>query len=216
MWCVVCVVYGVCPLNTSRVYVQNVLVCTGTTRTYVSTCARGASIHGDVLDVHTGTCRVDTRRRVEWTHEGIFIRKTSVFTFLEHLNWMLGSSLIANFLLTKICPHMGCHVLQRFTKSIHWILPILRMERGQLIPTRRSIIGRSALARCNILIMRSRKDQGQGPPRQRHVDNNTPHHTTPHHTTHHTTPQPTNQPRAAHDMTRHNDKKKQKHTRTRI
>ena len=36
-----------------RVYIQNVPVCTGTTRTCVSTCARGAGIHGDVLDGHT-------------------------------------------------------------------------------------------------------------------------------------------------------------------
>ena len=42
-------------------YVHNVPVSTGTTRTHVSTCARGAGIHGDVLDVHT-------RRRVGRTH----------------------------------------------------------------------------------------------------------------------------------------------------
>ena len=30
-------------------------VCTGTTRTCVSKCARGARTHGDVLNVHTGT-----------------------------------------------------------------------------------------------------------------------------------------------------------------
>ena len=35
------------------VYIQNVPVCTSTTRTHVLTCARGASIHGDVLNVHT-------------------------------------------------------------------------------------------------------------------------------------------------------------------
>ena len=34
-------------------YVQNVPVYTGTTRTYVSTCARGAGTHGDVLNVQT-------------------------------------------------------------------------------------------------------------------------------------------------------------------
>ena len=38
----------------ARVYVQNVPVCTGTTRTCVSTCARGAGTHGDVLSGHTG------------------------------------------------------------------------------------------------------------------------------------------------------------------
>ena len=42
-------------------YVQNVPVCTGTTRTHVSTCARGAGIHGEVLDVNTKTCWTDTR-----------------------------------------------------------------------------------------------------------------------------------------------------------
>ena len=36
-----------------RVYVENVPVCTGTTRTCFNTCARGAGIHGDVLNVHT-------------------------------------------------------------------------------------------------------------------------------------------------------------------
>ena len=45
----------------ARVYVQNVPVCTGTTRTCVSTCARGAGTHGDVLNVHTGTFWMDTR-----------------------------------------------------------------------------------------------------------------------------------------------------------
>ena len=37
-----------------RVYVPNVLACTGTTRTCVSTCARGARTHGDVLNVYMG------------------------------------------------------------------------------------------------------------------------------------------------------------------
>ena len=42
VWCVVCdtLKNPVCPFNTSRVYV------TGTTRTHLSTCARGAGIHG--------------------------------------------------------------------------------------------------------------------------------------------------------------------------
>ena len=38
----------------ARVYVRNVTVCTGTTRTCVSTCARGAGAHGDVLSLYTG------------------------------------------------------------------------------------------------------------------------------------------------------------------
>ena len=53
-----------------RVYIQNVPVCTGTTRTCVSTCARGAGTHGDVLNVHTGTFSMDTRGRFQWTHGG--------------------------------------------------------------------------------------------------------------------------------------------------
>ena len=37
-----------------RVCIQNVSVYAGTTRTYVSTCARVAGINGDVLSLHTG------------------------------------------------------------------------------------------------------------------------------------------------------------------
>ena len=44
-----------------RVYIQDVPECTGTTRTCVSTCARGARTHGCVLFEHTGTFRLDTR-----------------------------------------------------------------------------------------------------------------------------------------------------------
>ena len=36
-----------------RVYIQNVAVYAGTTRTCVETCARGAGTHGDVLNPHT-------------------------------------------------------------------------------------------------------------------------------------------------------------------
>ena len=38
-----------------RVYIQNVPVYGGTTRTCVETCTRGAGTHGDVLNVHTET-----------------------------------------------------------------------------------------------------------------------------------------------------------------
>ena len=37
-----------------RVYIQNVPVCTRTTRTCVTTCRRDAGTHGDVLNAHTG------------------------------------------------------------------------------------------------------------------------------------------------------------------
>ena len=42
------------PHPCTRVYIRNVPVCTGTTRTCVSTCGRGAGTHGHVLNVHTG------------------------------------------------------------------------------------------------------------------------------------------------------------------
>ena len=53
-----------------RVYVQNVPVCTGTTRTHVSTCVR-------VVPVHTGTFWTYTRGRVEWTHGGFSVPHTT-------------------------------------------------------------------------------------------------------------------------------------------
>ena len=62
-WCVfgvcVCVDVGVSRSHPSlshsspRVHFQNVTVCTSTTPASVSTCARGAGTHGDVLNVHT-------------------------------------------------------------------------------------------------------------------------------------------------------------------
>ena len=52
---VVCVCACVSTQNVPVCPVQNVPVCTGTTRTCVSICARGAGTHGDVLNVHTGT-----------------------------------------------------------------------------------------------------------------------------------------------------------------
>ena len=42
-------------------YIQNVLVCAGTTRTCVSTCARGAGTHRDVSNVHTVAFWIYTR-----------------------------------------------------------------------------------------------------------------------------------------------------------
>ena len=55
VWCVVCdTLKNPCVHSTRlRVYVQYVPVCASTTRTHVSTCARGAGTHGDVLNPHT-------------------------------------------------------------------------------------------------------------------------------------------------------------------
>ena len=58
-----------------RVYIQNVSVYAGTTRTCVETCARGAGTHGDVRNVHKEA-------------------------FLTPHTWCRGSSSV---LLTKIC-----------------------------------------------------------------------------------------------------------------
>ena len=98
------------------VHVQNVPVCVGTKRTCVSTCARGAGIHGDVLNVHTVTCGVDTRvegrEREGSSSASFFHRKNKCFwTCLEHLNrtW--------------------------FTKSNNWIFHILRKGRAQSLNT---------------------------------------------------------------------------------
>ena len=51
-----------------HMYVQNVPVCTGTTRTCFNTCARCAGIHGDVFERTYGDV-------FEWTH-GFFQRFT--------------------------------------------------------------------------------------------------------------------------------------------
>ena len=120
VWCVVCVVCGVVvwcetlenptPCVHSkhpRVSVHNVPVYAGTTRTRVSTCARGAGTHWDVLNAHTEGFFVHTRRG----------RRSSLVLF------------------TKICPH-GVITCFRFTKSNHWILPILslRISRTRNVP----------------------------------------------------------------------------------
>ena len=162
-------------------------------------CARCAGTNGDVLNVHTETCFHSVKQ--------VFL------TFLERLKRMLGSSLIDNFLFSMNGPHMGYHVLQRFTKETLESLPILslRIGRTRNVPDSTnhslyltklfnssypegkrwilpfffcSIIERSALARCNILIIRSKKEHSSdylfSDLRAIHT---TPHHTTPNHPT---------------------------------
>ena len=64
--------------NAPRLYIQNVpAVCTGTTRTCRNTCARGARIHGDVLNVHTGTFWSDTRSFFSVSHHTPHRTKTT-------------------------------------------------------------------------------------------------------------------------------------------
>ena len=67
----------------------------------------------------------------EWTHGGVFIVNKCFSTFLEHLKRMWGSSLIANFLLTKICPHRVITCFRGSPKSNHWILPTLSLRTGR-------------------------------------------------------------------------------------
>ena len=61
--CGVVVVRGLARRKNLRELIQNVPVCTGTTRTCVSTCGRGAGTHGDVLNLHTEVFWTDTRGR---------------------------------------------------------------------------------------------------------------------------------------------------------
>ena len=69
LWSSCCCVV-VFTLKKNRVCIQNVPVYAGTTRKRVSTCSLGAGKRGDVLNVHTVTCGVDTRRRGEGEGEG--------------------------------------------------------------------------------------------------------------------------------------------------
>ena len=78
-----------------RVYIQNVSVYAGTTRTCVETCTRGAGTHGDVLNRDTeGVLNPHTKGR--------------------------GSSSV---LLTKICPRMVITCPQRSTKETNGSYP---------------------------------------------------------------------------------------------
>ena len=122
LWCVWC---GVCPLNTSpcvhstrhRENVQNVPVYAGTTHMLKSMWAwcrytrrrfesthggfQRATPHGTTAPRHHGTTHHTHHTHVECVSSV----KQVIFKFLEHKNQMLGSCLIANFQLTKICPH---------------------------------------------------------------------------------------------------------------
>ena len=79
---------------------------------------------------------------------------------------MLGSSLIDNVLLTLNVPHMVYHVLQRFTKQPR--------DLSHFENRASSIIERSALARCNKLIIRKHfLDKEHHTTKRRQQDENT-------------------------------------------
>ena len=75
--------------NALRVCIQNVPLYAGTTSTCVSTCARGAGTHGDVLNLHT---------------EGVLHIHTA------------GQGVIVSSAYQNL-PTYGYHVIQRFTKE---------------------------------------------------------------------------------------------------
>ena len=56
VWCETLKKTRVSTQTRPHMYVQNVPVYAGTTRTCVETCARGAGTHWDVFNVHMGTC----------------------------------------------------------------------------------------------------------------------------------------------------------------
>ena len=119
VWCVVC---GVTHWKTPRVYVQNLPVCTDTTRTHVSTCAHGACTHGDVLDGHTGGAE---RGRSSSASCFSSVKPVIFRNFHAHLNRTLCSSLIAMV-------HVELsRAPERFTESNHWMLPILSLRIGR-------------------------------------------------------------------------------------
>ena len=71
--CVLCVWRSLARRKNLRVQIQNVPVCTGTTRTCVTTCGRGAGTQGNVLNLHTEVLETDTRGKEEgerWRREG--------------------------------------------------------------------------------------------------------------------------------------------------
>ena len=111
---------GVCPSKTSP--------CVPASRVHVET-------HVRVVPAYTGTFFMYTRGA--WVRGGVvvslvfFIGKTSDFEHVEqHFNRMSGSCLIANFLLTKICPR-SYHLLERLTKVATGSFPFSSLRIGR-------------------------------------------------------------------------------------
>ena len=127
LWCVVCVC-GVCKVqNALRVYVQNVPVCTGTTPACGNTCARGASTHGDVLNVHTARSKGqrDTHTHQHHTHatqeqekqekqDACFLSSLSLhlvntlFLFSTTMTMITGSLVVCGMWVKCLCVACCC------------------------------------------------------------------------------------------------------------
>ena len=171
---------------------QHVPVCTFKTCPCVPAPRAHMFQHVRVVPAYTGVFWTHTRGRVEWTHGvvlsghtwSVFIGKTSVFFHFSSILTGCWVHLIANFLLTKICPHTGYHVLQRFTKETLGSSPILRMGRGQHIPCTVQLDAQSLNAPLLPVAIHSSYEAGRTKDKDHH-DNDmstTTHHTTPHHT----------------------------------
>ena len=177
--------------------------------------------HGDVWSGHTG----EERRREGPSTSSFFIGTTSVFGHLSSIFTGCWVHLISPIFRLPKFAHIW--VITCFRGSPKKALDLTYIENGAS-----SIIERSALARCNVLIIRNKNTlqticsatftpvlscsffflffyddamrgtttQRQRPPRQRHVDNTTPHHTTPN--------QPTTMRDTRHDTAPHNKKTK--------
>ena len=145
-----------CPLNTSRVFIQHVPVCTGTTRKRVPTCARGAGIHGgrverthgDVWSGHTEGGEGEGGAVVSLVFSSV---KQMFLTFLSILTGCWVHLLSPIFCLPKFA-HMW--IITCFRGSPKKPLDLTYIENIENGAS--SIIERSALARCNVLIIRNR------------------------------------------------------------
>ena len=149
-----------CPLKHVPICTFKTSPCMPAQRAHVfETCARGAGTHWDVFNVHMGTCLSGH------TGGGVFSSvKTSVFD-------ICFASQPANFRVTKICPRISLDPRGSPKETI-----------GSY-PFFCSIIEHSALARCNVLIIRSKKEHSS----DYLFSDLRAIHTTPHHQRHHTT-----------------------------
>ena len=136
---------------------------------FFNMCARGAGTNGDVLNVHTPSYPPPLPQTTHTRKKKKTKRKKKS----------------PPILLTKICPQKRYHVPQRFTKYS----PDLTHFQNRAS----SIIERSALARCNILIIRNRNtppDKDHHTTKRRQQDENTPNQpTTTRDTRHDSAPQ---------------------------
>ena len=138
------------------------------------------------MNVHTGTWKEGVPRQ-----SLVFHRENKWFLIISGAYLPDGGFIsYRQFSAYHEWPTQGHHVVQRFTKINYWILPVLRMERGQHIP-------------CTVQLDAQSLNAPLLPVANRSTTTHT--HTTPHRAaTHHTTPNHrTTQRRAAHDMTRH-------------